>query len=431
MQLPPHIDEPDSARRLKADPQAFLARCHQRYGPVFTVTVEEEKRITYVLDPHAFLPLLTAPEVDFSPASRQSKARFGLGKVVRTEKDVRALSTDFIRALRGKALAEALSVFGSRMEHELQDFVTSVGDGRRVAVQDLVHKTLMPATTCALFGEGVYDTEFTEDFLTFSTSVSTRFAGSDPSLADSGVRAEQALMERLRPVLDNAATPALERLKLGVLARPELNEAERLRTLLMLMWGSMVNLIPTSVWMYSTLIRDPELVASVRANPENLIPSIVEETLRLFSRPNMYRQVTKDFALTLSTGAQVRLSAGDWVALFPRFLHHDPTVFRDALSFDARRFCPVNGAKARFVKDGKPLKHPTVVFGLGRGRCPGDTFALSVLAVALKGWVQALEARSESTPLPEAVRQTVASTPGPAAAIYAWLKPAGHQEYSP
>jgi cytochrome P450 len=193
----------------------------------------------------------------------------------------------------------------------------------------------------------------------------------------------------------------------------------------------MVNLIPTSVWMYSTLIRDPELVASVRADPEGLIPSIVEETLRLFSRPNMYRQVTKDFALTLSTGAQVRLSAGDWVALFPRFLHHDPTVFRDALSFNARRFCPVNGAKARFVKDGKPLQHATVVFGLGRGRCPGDTFALSVLAVALKGWVQALEARSESTPLPEAVRQTVASTPGPAAAIYAWLKPAGHQEYSP
>ena len=100
--LPPVVDLADGAEQVRQDPEGFLARCRDQYGSVFTVVMAEGKRITYVLDPHVFQPLLTARQVDFSSISRQSKLRFGLGGMVETEADVRQLSTGLIRALRGR-----------------------------------------------------------------------------------------------------------------------------------------------------------------------------------------------------------------------------------------------------------------------------------------------------------------------------------------
>ena len=426
--LPPVVDLADGAEQVRQDPEGFLARCRDQYGSVFTVVMAEGKRITYVLDPHVFQPLLTARQVDFSSISRQSKLRFGLGGMVETEADVRQLSTGLIRALRGRPLRQSIARFEDRMEAVVADYVASLAGEERRTIQDLAARTLIPASVHALFGEGVFDATFVDDFMAFSTSVSTRFAGSDPSLAERGEASERALMDRLERVLEvPAATPVVEQLLAGILDRPDLAREDRLRTLVMLMWGSMVNLVPSSVWMYASLLGESDLVAALRAEQvagdQTLGASIAAETLRLFSRPNMYREVTEDFELPFADGRRVRFTAGDWVALFPRFLHHDPEVFRNALGFDATRFCPVGGKAPAFSKGGERLRQPTVVFGLGRGRCPGDGYALSVLASTLRCWTSALDARRTDDPLPPAVNETVASTPGPASEVFLWVAP--------
>ena len=418
---PPLVEVSDGAERIRVDPQAFLGECNDRYGPVFTVEVDGGKRITYVLDPHVFQPLLTAKQVDFSPVSRQSKKRFGLGRVVETDDHVKRLSASFIKSLRGKSLRASLVRFEEALAPAVEALALSLDAPQVLSLQDVVQRTLMPATVFGLFGDGIYDRDFVADFMAFSTSIATRFAGSNPELAERGIEAEVALMERLQVALEPPMTSVVEHLHSGVLETPDLTPDERHRTLLMLMWGSMVNLLPTSAWMLGTVFREPSLVAAVReeaaAGGSDLALSIATETLRLFSRPNMYRQVVEDFELPLSNGDAVTFTSGDWLALFPRFLHHDPSVFHRVMDFDARRFYPVQGKKPTFIKDGKPLRHATVVFGLGRGRCPGDSYALSVLTLSLRVWLDAFDGTLTDAPFPVAVTQTVSSTPEPSADI--------------
>ncbi len=419
---PPIVDLPESASRLREDPEGFLTECREQYGLFFTVIVEQEHRITYVLDPHLFQPLLTAPQVDFSPASRQSKLRFGLGSVVATKEEVKHLSRDFIYALRGKALTVARSCFREVLDEAVHEFCATLPS--EMTIQQMVHQTLMPATVEALFGEGIYDANFTEDFLAYASSIATRFAGSDPKTADQGLSAEKALRGRLKKPLAESETLVMRQLREGVLSRPHITEDERLGTLLMLMWGSMVNLIPTSVWMYATVIADPELVNSLRGKDGALLSeSVVTETLRLFSRPNMYRQISSDFILAAQGRPSVQLRAGDWVALFPRFLHHDPDVFKQPRTFHGERFCPSEGKKPTFEYDGTPLRNPTVVFGFGEGRCPGDAYAQNVLNISLQTWCRAFDAHLKTSELPPAVTKTPASTPGPTGEIPAIFQP--------
>lgn len=322
--IPPLVNATEAAQRLRAEPETFLRECAACYGPVFTVLVEGGRRITYVLDLHAIQPLLTAPQVDFSPVSRQSKLRFGLGGIVSTQEDVRALSEALVKSLRGPNLTESLSRFDTGLRGAVAAYATDLEGACLRTIQELARQTLMPAMVFALFGDGLYDERFLGDFVTYSSSVATRFAGSNPKLDARGVAAERALLTRLEGALERQETPVVQTLTSTLLCRASLAQEERLRTLLMLLWGSMVNLVPTSVWMYASVIRDPSLVEDLRRGSEpHLRQSIATETLRLYSRPNMYREIIDNCDLKLSDGRKVRVSGGDWIALFPRLLHHD------------------------------------------------------------------------------------------------------------
>lgn len=424
--IPTVVNDANAPDRLRTEAEAFLAECAALHGPVFTVVVDGGRRITYVLDPHVFQPLLTAPQVDFSPVSRQSKLRFGLGSVVSTREDVRALSEALVKSLRGQTLTESLVRFDAGLRDSVAAYTADLHGECRRTIQELAHRTLMPAMVYALFGKGLDDQSFLRDFLTFSSSVATRFAGSNPNLDARGIDAEKALLSRLEVALERQESPVVRTLTSTLLGRVSLTQEERLRTLLMLMWGSMVNLVPTSVWMYASVIRDAALVEDLRCGgARQLRQSIATETLRLYSRPNMYREITEDFDLELSDGRWVHFTAGDWIALFPRFLHHDAEAFREPLRFDAPRFCPVadgSGDPATFYKCGKALRHSTVVFGLGRGRCPGDTLTHAVLDRLVVSWTASFDARPVRAELPKAITDTVSSTPGPASDIEVFIR---------
>lgn len=428
--VPPVVDEPGLASGIRTDPEQVLAACVRRHGDVFTLAISDRHRITYVLDPHLFHPLLTAPAVDFGPVSRQSKLRFGLGGVVATNQRVRELSHALTGGLRGRQLRATVDAFAAELDRAVAEYAASLHGTSQRTVQHLAQHTLIPATVHALFDREVYDEGFIEDFRAYSSAISTRFAGSDPDLHPVGIAAEKALMGRLAGCLHRTDTPLLASLSQRLPHDGTVTTDQRLRTLLMLLWGSMVNLVPTSVWMYASVVADPQLVDDIRRtwNTDegmHLRGSVVTETLRLFSRPNIYRQATRDFDLELSNGRTVRFTGGDWIALFPRFLHHDPEVFHRPLCFDARRFCPQEEDPREtpiFCKNGRALRHPIVVFGLGRGRCPGDAYTPAVLDRLLLVWTSVFDGRLESPKLPQAVTDTVSSTPAPASTIDVLLR---------
>lgn len=113
----------------------------------------------------------------------------------------------------------------------------------------------------------------------------------------------------------------------------------------------------------------------------------------------MYRAVTEDFELECHEGRTIHFTKVDWIALFPRLLHHDPEVFTEPLRFNPRRFCPADeepGHPPTFTKAGRPLRDPVVVFGHGRGRCPGDAYTASVLDKLLSTWTSTFDARLEN-----------------------------------
>lgn len=429
--LPPVVGERGVAARLSSDPASLLSECAARYGDVFTVVLDEQHRMTYVLDPLMFQSLLTAPQVSFCPVSRQSKLRFGLEQLVATDEQVLGLSHTLIGALRGSRLARTLTRFDDALSGSLASYVASLHQAPRRTVQELTQQTLMPAAVHALFGAGIFDDRFVADFSAYSASVATRFAGSDPGLRKKGAAARCALMERLNTCLEHMDTPILAHISEHLFADRPVTHDDRLATLLMLMWGSMVNLVPTSAWMYASVIADAALIEELRRtgntdDARSLRRSIVAETMRVYSRPNMYRAVVKDFNLTLSDGRTIRFAAGDWVALFPRALHHDPEVFEDAMRFDPRRFRGPENKQPQFYKAGAPLQHPTMIFGIGRGRCPGDAYSLAVLDRLLVAWTSALDAALTTPKLPDAVTDTIASTPAPDADIDVVLSASGY-----
>ena len=406
---PPRIGDPAAIEAWRADPEAFLVRCRAEHGDVFTL--ELDPPLTYVLDPHAFGQLLMSKQVDFSPVSQQSKRRFGLGRIVESEAQVRALSSDFVRALRGASLRGTIVRADASLAHACAEVAAQLDTERFTTLEALADQTLVRASVEALYGEAVWDEGTAEDVQRFSRAVASRLKGQDSDLDPAGREAEARLLSRLVSVVDEGDTPVLASLRDGVLGRPDLDDEERARTLLMLLWGSLINLRPTSVWMYGSVIGDAQLVDRLRREGVGqdgpLTRSVVDESMRLFSRPNMYRQVVETFDLPLQGGRSARLHAGSWVALFPRLLHHDPEVFDEPQAFDPDRFLSGEG----FAKGGAELRHPLMIFGVGRGRCPGDGYAREVLARALDHWTSTFHATLEVPTLPRAVTRTVASTP--------------------
>jgi cytochrome P450 len=417
---PPTIAHENPRVALAEDPAGFLASCQAKWGKVFTIPFETP--VTYVLDASAYRAILTSRKVDFAPVSRQSKRRFELGALVETEADVRALSHDFIRALRGRVLQRIVGRLEAALERHTAAWQATIPSRADLTLDALVDATLVPASVEALFGVSAVDESLAADIETFSASVAMRLTGADPTLNRGGRAAEERLMERFETCLKLSDAPMLEALRDGVMADPAVTDDARVRMLLMLMWGSLVNLKPTSVWLAASVYRLEGLQGQLREELEQprapLTASVVQETLRMFSRPNMYRAVVEDFDVTFSSGQTYRLAAGSWVALFPQLHHRDGTSFLEPLRFAPDRFLPATLEQPH--RGARPSA--LVVFGMGKGRCPGDTYAQTALALTLQSWLTHFEGWVDpAARLPPAVLKTVASTPGPSQPIAARL----------
>jgi len=326
-----------------------------------------------------------------------------------------------VQALAGPQLQMLFGRFQSLLAKNLQ----AIAAGKtQFDLLDLIEKVMFAASVDSLFGEGTYSPQVLADFHAFSNSMSTRSAGSDPSLGNAkGVEAR----ERLLKVVANKRPDAAEAIKsLSTLVNDSKYAPEAHLAALMAMWGANVNTVPSAFWTIIQLLHQPAQVrdqlkqehvaagghpttrADLSEEARPLLHSVVSEALRLHSRPNSYRVARSD-----CTVGEYAIEEGQWVWIYPRAsLHHDPAAFPDPLQFQPSRFVAKEGHPPMEF-DSASLR----AFGGGTGPCPGKGFAL----LALKATVDLLINQSTAqlgladpnAPIPEAVTETVASTPPP------------------
>uniref|UniRef100_UPI00398F24F6 cytochrome P450 7A1-like n=1 Tax=Pristiophorus japonicus TaxID=55135 RepID=UPI00398F24F6 len=214
----------------------------------------------------------------------------------------------------------------------------------------------------------------------------------------------QALLAKNLRQNDNKSLLIEERMNLFDRS-PILDELDKGKTHVAMLWASQANTLPATFWSVYYLIRSPEALKAVKSEIENMLHvtnqkagdinnpiiftreqldsmtamgSLINEGLRLSSASIMLRVATENFVLTLDLGAKLAVRKGDQIGLFPQQLHFDPEIYEDPLEFKYDRFLDENGKeKTTFYKNGRKLKYYLMPFGSGVSMCPGRYFAIN------------------------------------------------------
>ncbi|XP_017518973.3 cytochrome P450 7A1 [Manis javanica] len=183
-----------------------------------------------------------------------------------------------------------------------------------------------------------------------------------------------------------------------------LDDMEKAKTQLAVLWASQANTIPATFWSLFQMIRNPEAMKAaadevnktlekagqnisfennnpIRLNQMQLndmpvLESIIKESLRLSSASLNIRTAKEDFTLCLQDGSY-NIRKDDIIALYPQLMHLDPDIYPDPLTFKYDRYLDEHGkTKGTFYRNGLKLKYYYMPFGSGATVCPGRLFAV-------------------------------------------------------
>ena len=410
---------------LRLKPSEFLKECQIKYGDVFTLEMDGGKNMTYVFDPNNFKQILTT--FDFFTISKQSKQRFKLNKILEY---LPRITTELKKSLSSKILNPALHRFQKHFDSTVKDMQTpsEYTSGVNIGLLEFVETFIVPKLLYTLFGPSIYYKGFSDDFRTFNKAMATRNTGSDGKLASFGEKAEENLRNAVCTMLkDQTPTDFVKSVQEGALRSLVLDEEELTNFFLMLLWASLINLRPTTFWMIAHIAREPNALQTIKEEAETASEeldifqirnmkktwSIINEVFRVQSRPNMYRYSLKDTVIKVKGGTTFLIPKGNWVALFPKLMHMDKNVYKDAHKFKYNRF-PVDTTLSSVYRT--PL-----VFGMGMGMCPAQDYTYFILAIiAIK--VFSTFNIDLVGDLPTADENTVASTPPPLNDVTAIIK---------
>ncbi|XP_036194194.1 cytochrome P450 7A1 [Myotis myotis] len=182
-----------------------------------------------------------------------------------------------------------------------------------------------------------------------------------------------------------------------------LDDMEKAKTQLAVLWASQANTIPATFWSLFQMMRSPEAMKAateevnktlesagqkisledqpiclnqMQLNDMPVLDSIIKESLRLSSASLNIRTAKEDFTLHLQDGSY-NIRKDDIIALYPQLMHLDPEIYPDPLTFKYDRYLDENGkTKTTFYSNGLKLKYYYMPFGSGATICPGRLFAV-------------------------------------------------------
>lgn len=417
------------ALKFSANPLKFLQTCQKKYGNVFTCKIAGNF-FTFITDPFSYSSVIRHGKYfDFQNIGLKISRRVFNHVDFRDAKyriDYDEIHQIFNKTLQGQALGPLATSMMENLQFVILQMKTSLDSDTWNTgwLNEFSFKIMFQAGFLTIFGKNekamkAKDIEkinaqhaailnAMENFKVFDASFPA-LAGGVPVLFLKGVKESRlALAHALMPTVlnqnDNKSLLIEERINIFDRS-PLLDDLEKAKTHVAMLWASQANTIPASFWSIYYLLRYPEALKAVRKELDNLLRvtnqkiggannpitftkeqlesmrvmgSLVNEALRLSSASIMMRVATEDFVLSVESDAKVAVRKGDHICLYPQLLHLDPDVYEDPLEFKYDRFLDENGnEKTAFYKNGRKLKHYLLPFGSGVSICPGRFFAVN------------------------------------------------------
>ncbi|XP_025787971.1 prostacyclin synthase [Puma concolor] len=356
------------------DAASFLTRMKEKHGDIFTVLVGG-RYVTVLLDPHSYDTVVWEPrtKLDFhayavflmerifdlqlphySPSDEKAKMKPTL-----LHKDLQALTEAMYTNLRTVLLGDATEAGSGWHEMGLLDF--SYNFLLRAGYLTLYGVEALPRTRESRAQDRTHSADVFHTFRQLDLLLPKLARGSlsvGKHRGDPGGRGSFSLQGNMGP--------AAFWLLLFLLKNPEALAAVR---------GELEQL----------LSRTEQTVSQMTTLPQKLLDSmpvldsVLSESLRLTAAPFITREVMVDLAMPMADGREFSLRRGDRLLLFP-FLspQKDPEIYTDPEVFKYNRFLNSDGSEKKdFYKDGKRLKHYSMPWGAGHNQCLGKAYAIS------------------------------------------------------
>jgi len=375
--LPPALQLVGFFRR----PTAFMERCHERYGDVFTLRLPGSEPMVFLADPELVKAVWTRDKVNGLPAGRRITLQPVLGpRSVLLQEGAEHLRRR--RLMLPPFHGERMRRYGELMDEITRHDIERWPRGEPFALMPRMQSITRDVILRAVFGTqaGAREDELRrriDDVLVRTTKARTQLAVILTEAA--GVprtpfhRAVRRMDDVLRAeIRDRRRAADLDErddiLSMLVQARDEdgapLEEDELRDQLVTLLLAGHETTATALAWAFDALFRNPDVRARLEASlphGDEYLDAAVEETLRI--RPTVH-DVGRRLGEPLQTRAGT-LRAGTAVFASVHLLHRRADLFPDPHAFRPERF----------LGDERPSTYAWIPFGGGMRRCLGAAFA--------------------------------------------------------
>ncbi|XP_059837518.1 cytochrome P450 7A1-like [Hypanus sabinus] len=417
------------ALKFSENPLKFLKTYQKKYGNTFTCKMAGNY-LTFITDPFSYGSVIRHGKyLDFQDIGLKISRRVFNHVDFKDAKygvDYEDIHQIFNKTLQGHALGPLAASMMENLQFVISQMKSSLDSDAWTTgwLEEFSFKIMFQAGFLTIFGKNekamkAKDIEkinaqnaailtAMENFKVFDASFPALASGIPVLFLKAAKKARLALAQMLMPKVlnQNDNKSLLIEGRINIFDRsPVLDDLEKAKTHVAMLWASQANTLPTSFWSIYYLLRYPEALKAVRNELDDLlritnqkigdannpitftkeqlesmrvVGSCINEVLRLSSASMMLRVVTEDFVLSLDSDVKMALRKGDHICLYPQQLHLDPDVYEDPLEFKYDRFLDENGKeKTAFYKNGRKLKHWLLPFGSGVSMCPGRFFAIN------------------------------------------------------
>ncbi|MEP0952926.1 MAG: cytochrome P450 [Paracoccaceae bacterium] len=392
------------------DPIGFIARCRDRFGPIFTMR-NMIGTVVMTTDPEAAREILSAPRQTYGVSTvKLLSPLLGKNSLILTEgsqhlKGRKQLMPHF----NGAALAT----------HRARICRIAAEEAEAVRHCQVQMQDVMQSVSLRIIVETIFGATEPERAQALITAVKGRIAASNPLLVFMPALRQSAFgfspWDRFR-----AASRTLERLLLneitnhrtacdcssilaGLVADNTMSDPEICDQLVTLLLAGHDTTASATAWAFAWLQRDPDLLGTINDSLRNsgdddealmgneILEEVCLETLRLSPViPDIVRYLKEPLLLGGTT-----LPAGINVGICTTLIQRDPTLFDDPLVFRPARW---RGKSAD--------PHTFLPFGGGARKCIGAAFALQEMQLVLGTFLSrlTLKAKKSGPVNPTAVR---------------------------
>lgn len=391
----------------------------EKHGDIFTVLVGG-RYITVLLDPHSYDSVVWEPrtKLDFhayavflmerifdvqlphyNPGDEKAKMKPTL-----LHRDLQALTEAMYTNLHTVLLGDTTEAGSGWHEMGLLDF--SYSSLLRAGYLTLYGVDALPRTHQSQAQDRVHSANVFHTFRQLDLLL-PKLARGSLSVGDKerACRVKGRLWKLLSPARLVTRAQRSSWLESYLLHLEEMGVSEEMqaRALVLQLWATQGNMGPAAFWLLLFLLKNPEALAAVRKELEQILwraeqpisqttalpqkildsmpvlDSVLSESLRLTAAPFITREVVMDLAMPMADGREFSLRRGDRLLLFP-FLspQRDPEIYTDPEVFKYNRFLNPDGSEKKdFYKDGKRLKNYSMPWGAGHNQCLGRGYAIS------------------------------------------------------